>query len=194
MLGLRAGDQNQHQAVRGLCSLERSGEPRPPAAPKSFCLRLPRGDKSSRRGGRSPQPLRCASFPRPRLSQLSLASRGECDGRWAPSGSGLGGCIPRRKGQTLRAAPTPPCAGLCVKFSSSPASPGCRPWHLRESQLAMGRARSLPPPPGPSSAPTPPGAGAASFCLGHFDVHSWRGFRSPGRLPTSSPLLVLAGG
>lgn len=93
MLGLRAGDQDQHQAVRGLCSLEWSGEPRPPAALKSFSLRLPRGDKSSRRGGRSPQPLPCTFFQRPRLSQLSLASRGECDGRWAPSGSGLGDAL-----------------------------------------------------------------------------------------------------
>lgn len=46
--GFRAGDQDLHQPVRGLCALERSGELQPPAAPKSFSLRLLQGDKSSR--------------------------------------------------------------------------------------------------------------------------------------------------
>ena len=92
-----------------LCALERSGEPRPLAALKSFSLRLPRRDKSARQGGRSPGPLRCVSLPRPRLNQLSLASRGECDGRWAPSVSELGSawlgggrCHPRRPHPGLR--------------------------------------------------------------------------------------------
>lgn len=123
--GLRVGDQIPHQAARGLCALERDGEPRPPAAPKSFSLRLPRGDRSAPLGGCSPWPLRRASLPRPRLSPLSLASRGECDGRWAPSGCGLGDALLRGAGQVLRAAPTPACAGRCVKFSRAPASPGC---------------------------------------------------------------------
>ena len=117
-------------------------EPRPPAAPNSFSLRLPRGDKSARQGGRSLRPLRRASLPRPRLSQLSLASRGECDGRWAPSGSGQGDALLGGGGQVLRAAPTPACAALYVKFSRCPASPGCGPRTLRESRLVGGRAQS----------------------------------------------------
>lgn len=86
--GFRAGDQDLHQAVRGLCALDRSGELQPPAAPKSFSLRLLRGDKSSRVAPVSAPP---ALLRRPRLSRLlSLASRGECDDHWAPSGLGLG--------------------------------------------------------------------------------------------------------
>lgn len=62
-------------------------------------------------------------------------------------------------GQVFRAAPTPACAGRCVKFSRSPASPGCGPRNPppRESQLVVGRVQRLPPRPVPSSAPTPSG-------------------------------------
>lgn len=110
---LRAGERDANPAVHRLCALERSREPRPLAALKSFSLRLPRRDKSARQGGCSPGPLRCASLPRPRLNQLSLASRGECDGRWVPSGSELGNAW-LGAGAVSSALPPPRPARVCM--------------------------------------------------------------------------------
>ncbi|KAL4677070.1 hypothetical protein H8957_008369 [Semnopithecus entellus] len=82
VLGLRAGDWGSCTASRGLLALERSVEPRLLAAPRSFPLRLPRGDESAQRGGRrlptlralppapaaQPSPIRPAEVPCPRFS------------------------------------------------------------------------------------------------------------------------------
>lgn len=135
-------------------------------------LQLRRASPCDSREGTSPHgrvaaalgPLRRASLPRPRLSQLSLASRGECDGRWAPSGSGQGDALLGGGGQALRAAPTPACAALYVKFSRCPASPGCGPRTLRESRLVGRRAQSYSPP-RPSSLLTSSPRGPSSLGL-----------------------------
>lgn len=117
------------------------------------------------------------------LGQPSLASRGECDGCWVLSGSGLGDALLGGEGQVLCAAPTPACAGLRMKFSCCPASPGCGPCnpppHPIRGKLTGGEAelRASPPRPSSGSAPTPRGARATSVCTGQFDVRKQCGFR-----------------
>lgn len=124
--------------------------------------------------------LRRASLPRPRLSPLSLASRGECDGRWAPSGCGLGDALPRGAGQGFRAAPTPACAGRCVKFSRAPAGPGCGRRHppAPESPVLVPRGRA----PAPRQLPADPsslGSARASLRSRNHEASDLRGAFRP---------------